>query len=333
MKNILKVLALLIIALVVVYLLGPKPPKPALEMSLAQMPAQLLDVESLIEEKESQIAIKPDNESRIVWADSLPQKTAYTVVYLPGFTATYMEGEPVHRHFAARYGYNLYLPRLSEYGLATDAPMIDFSVDRLLASACEAVAVGLAIGDEVILMGSSTGVTLALLLAEKFPEKIAAVIAYSPNIEVENATAKLLTKPWGLQIARMFVGGKFRGFEESDTYKKYWYTHYRLEGLIGMQSLLDASMKPALFTRVKQPFFMGYYYKDEEQKDQVVSVSAMLKMFDQLGTPEEQKRKVAFPNVGRHELASGLVSKDIESVEKATYQFAEEILGLKPEQQ
>ena len=332
MKNVLKVLVFLVAGLVLVYLLGPKPPQPTLEMSLEQMPAQLQEVESLIEEKESKIAIKPDNESRIIWADSIPQKTAYSVVYLPGFTATYMEGEPVHRNFAARYGHNLYLPRLSEYGLATDEPMSDFSVDRLVASACEAVSVGLAIGEEVILMGSSTGVTLALLLAEKFPEKIAGVIAYSPNIEVEDATAKLLTKPWGLQLARMTTGSKFRGYEASDTYKQYWYTHYRLEGLVGMQSLLDASMKPELFAGVKQPFFLGYYYKDEEHKDYVVSVAAMLKMFDELGTPEGQKRKVAFPDVERHELAAGLVSKDIKSVEEATQQFAEEILGLTPEE-
>jgi len=39
---------------------------------------------------------------------------------------------------------------------------------------------------------------------------------------------------------------------------------------------------------------MGYYFKNEKFQDSVVSVEAMLKMFDQLGTPENLKVKRLF---------------------------------------
>ena len=56
----------------------------------------------------------------------------------------------------------------------------------------------------------------------------------------------------------------------------------------------------------------------------------MLRMFDEIKTPPELKRKHAFPNVGVHPLASGIKSKNIAAVRAETYKFAEEILKLKP---
>jgi hypothetical protein len=87
-------------------------------------------------------------------------------------------------------------------------------------------------------------------------------------------------------------------------------------------------MKKETFSKVNKPVFLGYYYKDEENQDKVVKVDAMLKMFDQLGTPENQKQKMAFPEAGDHPIGSKLFSKQWPDVEKASYQFAEEILGL-----
>jgi hypothetical protein len=103
---------------------------------------------------------------------------------------------------------------------------------------------------------------------------------------------------------------------------------YRLEAIVYLQQLLDATMKKEFFAKVDKPLFMGYYYKDEENQDQTVSVAALLKMYDQLGTPENLKQKIAFPEAGDHVIGCKLFSKQWQDVEKATYQFAEEKLGL-----
>jgi hypothetical protein len=54
-------------------------------------------------------------------------------------------------------------------------------------------------------------------------------------------------------------------------------------------------MREATFKKVKQPVLLLYYYKDKQHQDRVVKVSAMRRMFKQLGTPDSLKREIAIP--------------------------------------
>ena len=56
----------------------------------------------------------------------------------------------------------------------------------------------------------------------------------------------------------------------------------------------------------------------------------MLKMFEQLGTPEISKMKKAFPDAGAHVIACELTSKSYREVLEATKIFGEKILKLVP---
>jgi len=60
-----------------------------------------------------------------------------------------------------------------------------------------------------------------------------------------------------------------------------------------------------------------------------VKVSAMKRMFLQLGTPDSLKREIAIPNAEDHVLASPIKSKDVESVKKEIDKFAVEMLKLR----
>lgn len=320
----------ILIVLIIAFLLGPSPAKPTLQVSIPEVPADLQLLETSIKKSEqSNQNIRPDNQSRIIWYDSIPQRTEYSIVYLPGFTASWAEGEPVHRQLAQRYGCNLYLPRLHAHGLKDKDAMLAFDADSLLASAAEALAVGKQLGEKVVLMSTSTGGTLSLLLAGADPD-IAGIIAYSPNIAIANDAAFLLNGPWGIQIARQVYGGDYRSYEAAPDYSRYWNTTYRLEALVELQSLLEYGMTPAAFAQIDQPFFLGYYYKNEEEQDDVVSVAAMQEMFQQIATPDSLKREVAFSEVGDHILASYLKSKDLEAVRNATFSFVEEVLRWAP---
>jgi pimeloyl-ACP methyl ester carboxylesterase len=253
------------------------------------------------------------------------------LVYLHGFSASWYEGNPVHIDFARRYGMNLYIPLLASHGIDTTEALIDMTPDRLYDSAKEALVAAQALGDKVILMGTSTGGTLMLKLAAEFPDLIAGLLLYSPNIAINNGAAFLLGKPWGLQILKSVYKGKYRitnndlGSEDCH----YWNCKYRLEAIVYLQQLVDATMNKETYAKVDKPVFLGYYYKDAEHQDKVVKVDAMLKMFDELGTPENLKQKVAFPEAGCHPIASKLFSGAWKDVEAASYQFAEEKLGLK----
>ena len=333
MKKFLLVIASILGILAIVYLSGPSFPKPQLSNKLPEIQVKTTEFEAHLANKNSALKIKPDNESRIIWAnDSSKSKTPYCLLYLHGFSASWYEGNPVHIDFARRYGMNLYIPLLASHGIDTTEALIDMTPDRLYESAKEALVAAQSLGEKVILMSTSTGGTLSLKLAAEFPDLISGLILYSPNIAINNGAAFLLSKPWGLQIARSVYKGNYRvtntDFASEDC--KYWNCKYRLEAIVYLQQLVEATMKKEVFAKISAPVFLGYYYKDEQNQDQTVKVDAMLKMFDELGTHENLKQKVAFPEAGAHPIGCKLCSKAWPEVEKASYQFAEEKLGLIP---
>lgn len=317
-----------IIVIIAIYFVGPEPDKPKWEEVLPSVPADADALEAYIAGKERAHKLKPDNHARIVWADSTRSRTEYAVVYLHGFSASQKEGDPVHRRFASEFGCNLYLARMADHGIDTVDAMINFTTDRWWASAREALAIGKNLGDKVIIMSTSTGGTMALALAAAFPDDVHALINMSPNIAINNDAAFLLNNPWGLYIARMVTGGKYREWDAPAERKQYWYSQYRLEAVVELQEMLESKMTKETFSKIRQPCLTLYYYKNEEQQDPEVKVSAMLDMMARLGTPPEQKRAVAIPNANAHVLGSSLVSQDVEGVYSAMQRFAREVLKL-----
>jgi esterase/lipase len=327
--RLLKIILGLALVLFIVYLFGPHPSKPVYAIDLPTVPAEPTLLMHYIQQEESMHKVKKDNEAAIIWADSTKKKTAYAIVYLHGFSASKMEGAPTHQHIAKMFGCNLFLARLSQHGIDTTEELMNMTADNLWETAKQAYAIGKQLGDKVILMGTSTGGTLALQLAATYPE-VAGLILYSPNIAVNDSNAWLLNNPWGLQIARLVKGSNYNIITADTVYAKYWNTKYRLEALTSLEELLETKMTEATFQSVKQPVLTLYYYKDEQHQDPVVKVSATKAMFEQLGTSKELKRAVAMPNTGNHVLASPILSKDVAGVEQQTIGFLQEIMHLNP---
>lgn len=325
----LKWLGLTVLVLILLYFLGPRPQSPQFADQLPKVPSSAADLQQYISQQESRHRVKPDNEARIVWAnDSLRQQTEYAVVYLHGFSASQEEGDPVHRSFADSFGCNLYLPRLAEHGIDTTEPLVNLTADKLWESAKEAMAIGLQLGKKLILMGTSTGGTLALQLAATYPDKVHSLLLLSPNIAINDPNAWLLNNPWGLQIAHLVKGKYNVSSDTSEIYKQYWTYKYRMEAAVQLEELLETSMRSSLFEKVTQPLLLLYYYKDEEHQDPVVKVSAMQRMFRQIGSPESQKREKALPETGDHVIGSPIKSKDVASVIEACISFGHEVLQL-----
>ena len=323
--RILKIVILSILALFVIYFLGPQPPKPVLNDVLPAV-ASINALDSYITAMEAPHKIKPNNQAKIIWADSSKSQTEYALVYLHGFSASQMEGDPVHQNIAKQFNCNLYLARLAEHGIDTTEDLMNLTADQYWESAKLAYAIGKQIGKKVILMSTSTGGTLALQLASVYPE-IAGLILYSPNIEVFNPSAPLLDNPWGLQIGRAVLKSNYVDIKYKDSaYPKYWNSHYRIEGVVALQNLIEATMTEATFKKIHQPTLALYYYKDEAHQDNVVKVTAIQKMMQQIATPANLKMEMAIPNAGNHVIASPIVSNDIVSVEKATAKFIQDII-------
>ncbi len=315
--------------IIAVYAFGPRKDFQPIDSTPSQLNMPLTDLTAWVTAKDANVSdLKPDNETRLIWADSVRQ-TPYSVVYLHGFSASPMEGNPVHIEFAERYGCNLYIPRLPQHGISNPETFSDLEPAELINAAKEAVAVGQLIGEKVILMSCSTGSTLSLYLASETPDDIEALIMFAPNIDLHNNATELLTMPWGPQLAQVLVG-KYRSLDGLIGTPKAQYTtvKYRSEGLIALKALIESTMTEDVLKKVKQPFFIGYYYEDDEHCDQVISIDK-IKWFESIAaTPAEQKRVVPIPGAKTHVIPSGLHSKDIPGLQKAVYSFTEEVLGL-----
>jgi pimeloyl-ACP methyl ester carboxylesterase len=332
MKKILRWLLYLVVIIIIVYLLGPSPTTPAYSKIMPVVPATASQLEAYVKNNEALHKLKPDNEARIIWAnDSTKQKTPYAIVYLHGFSASQAEGDPVHKNIAKEFGCNLYLSRLSEHGIDTVPPMMNLTVDSYWESAKQALAIGKQLGDKVILIGTSTGATIALNLAATYTQDINSLVLLSPNIAINNDKAWILNNHWGLQIARKVNKSEFVTAKDTrPIYKQYWNHRYPLEATVQLEEMLETSMTPATFEKVKQPVLMLYYYKDNIHQDSVVKVDAMLQMFDKLGTAANLKYKQAMPNTGDHVIGSYIKSHDVEGVQREIEQFMTTVLRITP---
>lgn len=317
------------LTLIAVYLLGPRPTYPPIDSKIVPLQIPIEELDAFLAEKEAKIPnLKKDNEAKIIWADSI-RKTEWAVVYLHGFSASHVEGDPVHRQFAKRYGCNLMLARLAEHGVADKESFKNVTPKDWVDSAKEAIAIGKLIGEKVIVMSCSTGSTHSAFLAAENPDMVDAQIMYSPNFALDYSGTSIMTGPWGMQLSRLLSGGDYRQLGLPEPCHPYWTTIYRVEGVVAMQALLDATMQDQYFEKTTIPTYIGYYYKDEENYDGVVSIPAMKAYMKTIKTPADKKQIRAFPDVDSHVIISGLQSKDLASVTKDTYIFTEDVLGMK----
>jgi esterase/lipase len=175
------------------------------------------------------------------------------------------------------------------------------------------------------------GGALSLILAEERPE-IHSLVLYSPCIAVYGDRLDPLFQPWMKQLMEMTMTNE-DGVQvvERDTEEgKYWAKNYHINAYTSLAVLLKSKMNQETFEKVKQPLFLAYYYKNEEEQDKVVSVPAMLDMYASVSTPEAKKRKVAFPEAGDHVIASSLKTESWDKVLEESIKFLEEVVHLTP---
>ncbi len=216
------------------------------------------DPEAYIERSEADIrSLRPGLEKEIVWAyPESRAKTPLSIVYVHGFSASKGEVRPLPDNVASALGANLFYTRLAGHG-RDSAAMASASVNAWVNDMAEAMAVGRAIGEKVIVMATSTGGGLATWAAAQpdLSDDLAALVLISPNYRVLATGSEVLTMPWGAQIARM-VSGRERGGEPRNAlHGKYWTTRYPIEATLPMAAMTELAREtpvekigiPALF--------------------------------------------------------------------------------------
>ena len=318
--------------LAIVYMLGPKTKKEDLIVHFPEVPTRLSELEKYVHDREdSVIGLKEGNEAYIQWADSLnKRKTPYSIIYIHGFGAGPMEGDPVHRFLGEHFGANVFVTRLPDHGIRRANGMEYVTAQKLADATGEAYQIGKSLGDSVIVVGTSMGGALTLLLASQQPE-IASVILYSPAIRDNGERLSYLFKPWAkvLMKSAMTTNGVV-DMNRTGEKAQYWSEIQHFNAYESLGILMYSAMNSETFAKIKQPLFLGYYYKNDQEQDRVVSVPKMLEMFGQLGTPENLKKEQAFPKSGDHVIASSITSNDWQGVLFASIDFLENVVGVRP---
>lgn len=146
--------------------------------------------------------LRPEAEKEIVWAYPASRaKTPLAVVYIHGFSASKGETRPLADVVARELGANLFFTRLSGHG-RNSAAMAEPTVGDWIDDFAEAMAIGRAIGERVVVIGTSTGATLATVGASRadLSKDLAALVAISPNFGLRNWRSFLLTIPFARDL-------------------------------------------------------------------------------------------------------------------------------------
>ncbi|GMV06595.1 MAG: hypothetical protein AMXMBFR53_28710 [Gemmatimonadota bacterium] len=264
------------------------------------------DVEAWLARGEGRVAgLRPGDGKAVVWADpEAPSHTPLAVVYLHGFSADRHEISPVPERVAAALGANLFLTRLTGHG-RDGAALAEATALDWLQDTEEALAVGTRLGTRVVLVGASTGATLALWAAaqERWRERLAALVLVSPNLGPRDDSAEMLLWPWGGVLARLAVGSErcFPPLNEGQA--RHWTTCYPTRALLPMMALVDhvRGLDPG---GIRAPLLVLY-----APHDQVVDARRTEALFPLLGSRRKELLVVeGSDDPAHHVLAGDIVS-------------------------
>lgn len=310
------------------------------------------DLDEYLSRSEHAVAgLKKDLAKGIVWNEPFSRKvTPYSIVYLHGFSASRMDLSPVVEHLSEKLQANAFYARFKAHGLDSGDGFATVSAQDWLDDAREALAIGRRIGKSVILIGTSTGGLLATMLALESQSQsqsqptapanttvtpnsntansgfgnIAALILISPNFGIQDWRASLLIEPFGNLIVRKMIG-TYRSFRVENAMQDYiWTHHYRSEGLVALNNLINYGKKLHLNT-LKVPTLILY-----TSKDKVVDLNIVRKKFAEIeGT---RRMMMDLPTATRHEFAGdALAPENSFPTEAAVYKFLKEVFPNLPQ--
>lgn len=242
--------------------------------------------EYLIKEELQVKDIVPNTQKEINWYHKY-EKTEYSLVYLPGYSSTRQEIRPIPEEIAKAMKMNYFGTRFKGNGIKGGADSYKgVTVQDHMRDAYEALMIGSIIGKKVILMGTSTGSTFAIWLANKFPDLVAGLIFISPNHEPSDSLGNFMLGPFGRQltygVTREYLRSKSVRLT-SNKENKYMGLEYSSEvqhadASIAMMGIVGIARKinPNSFD---MPYLVFY-----SEKDIVISVKKLKEFFDQYGT-------------------------------------------------
>jgi esterase/lipase len=240
----------------------------------------------------------PDTEKRIIWAGD-SDRTPYSVLYLHGFSATRQETAPLAEIVASTLGANLFETRLTGHGRKREA-LTDVRAEDWLQDAAEALTIASRLGERVIVIGTSTGATLAAaMLGHPAMDVVDILVMISPNFAPRDPGASWLTRPAGPFLAQMLVGDMRSWQPHNEKQARYWSTSYPTASAVEMMRLVDLANRK-LPDAIPQRLLMFYSLEDA-----VISPTEALSVFQRTAAPQKTAIEIVDPGDPSHHVLAG----------------------------
>lgn len=266
------------------------------------------DLDQWLADQEKAVpALRDGAQKRIVWAGEAGVQTPLSVVYLHGFSASSEEIRPVPDDVASQLGANLYFARIFGHG-ADSAAMGGATVNAWVNDVAEAMMIGRRLGEKVVIIGTSTGGTLAMLAASDpdLNADLEAIVLVSPNLRAAGIGGRVIEWPFA-RIWGPWVIGAERSFEpRNENHGKYWTTSYPTPTLAVLGALQHYVRGLDLATMTVPALFLV------STEDQVIDAQAAREAAANWGGPSVLTPVVMGPNddPAGHVLAGDVLSPD-----------------------
>ena len=222
---------------------------------------KLEDINSLLESQEKMVrGLRPGTKKQIIWASESGVKSSTSVVFIHGFSATRFECSPVIDMLAEKLEANLYFARLRGHGQDGKA-LSESSLDEFMEDTIEAIKIGKTIGDEVIVIGSSTGCSL-IHVALGQGVKIKSAVYISPNFGPKPLKGQALRLPGAKFLVPLVFGKKHSFITKSAEHAKYWTTSYPTMALLTIKEAVLAAHQVD-HRAIKVPIMM--WFSDDDK--------------------------------------------------------------------
>lgn len=284
-------------------------------------------IDDLLTQSEADVpGLRPGAEKRVIWADQPGTKKPLTLLYIHGFSATAEELRPLPDIVAKGIGANLHFTRLTGHGQGgpalAAATLADWQRD-----VAEALKTAETIGEQVIIMGCSTGCTLASLALSEGAQA-GAMIHISPNFGLANRAGQVLLDLPGVRRWGRFIAGKEREFTPINAgHAANWTIRYPIEAVYTMADAVRAARHCDL-SDVQTAALFAF-----NVKDQVVSAKEIDKVMARWGGPTKALHLVQGPNddASGHVMAGDVFSPDQTApLAKEILKWLHQILGTAP---
>lgn len=212
--------------------------------------------------------IRSEVASYLQWAGQPGQVADLAILYVHGFSASPAELRPLPEDLARSLGANLLAIRLQGHGQGGDE-LAAARAEDWWRDVAQGLAIARGMGRRVIVLGTSTGATLAALAARdpQMGKHMDGIILVSPNFGLRARGAWMLDLPFARHILRL-LGDPTRCFAtRSDMHRARWTHCYPVSAALPVGVLVrtarrgtyENATQPALFIWSDADLIVDHY--------------------------------------------------------------------------